>query len=61
MVFKVKSSMRIIFSAFLTEFYSFRKMVKPKKLCKKYIVFDSPPKRASWEGKSCCFVKKGSK
>ena len=59
MVFKVKSSMRIILSAVVTEFYSFRKMMKPKKLCKKNI-FGSP-KRASWEGKSRSFVKKGNK
>ena len=58
MVFKVKSSMGILLSAILTEIYSFSNMMKPN-LCKNNIILGSPPKRATWEGKSHSFGKKG--
>ena len=58
MVFKVKSSMGILLSAILTEIYSFSNMMKPN-LCKNNIILGSPPKRATWEGKSQFFGKKG--
>ena len=45
-------------SAFLTEIYSFSNMMKPN-LCKNNIILSSPPKRATWEGKSHFFGKKG--
>ena len=57
MVFKVKSSMGILLSAILTEIYSFSNMMKPN-LCKNNIILGSPPKRATWGGKSRFFSKK---
>ena len=58
MVFKVKSSMGILLSAILTEIYSFSNMMKPN-LCKNNIILGSRPKRATCEGKSQFFGKKG--
>ena len=58
MVFKIKRSMGIFLSAFLTEIYSFSNMMKPN-LCKNNIILSSLPKRATWEGKSHFFGKKG--
>ena len=58
MVFKVKSYKVILLSAILTEIYSFSNMMKPN-LCKNNIILSSPPKRATWEGKSHFFGKKG--
>ena len=60
MLFKVKSSMGIFLSAILAEIYSFSNMMKPN-LCKNNIILGSPPKRATWEGKSYFLVKKGNK
>ena len=58
MVYKVKSSMGILLSATLTEIYSFSNIMKPN-LCKNNIILGSPPMRATWEGKSHFFGKKG--
>ena len=58
MAIKFKGSLRIILSAIFTKVCSFRNMMKPN-LCEKSIIFGSPPKRATWEGKSGFFGKNG--
>ena len=50
--------MGIPLSAILTEIYSFSNMMKPN-LCKINIILGSPPKRATCDGKSHFFGKKG--
>ena len=54
----LKSTMEILLSAILTEIYSFSNMTKAN-LCKNNIILGSPPKQATWEGKSHFFGKKG--
>ena len=52
--------MGIFLSAILAEIYSFTNMMKHN-ICKNNIIHGSPPKRATWEGKSQFLVKKGNK
>ena len=52
--------MGIFLSEILAEIYSFTNMMKHN-ICKNNIIHGSPPKRATWEGKSQFLVKKGNK